>query len=91
MKRKIIFYILIIAVLVVAIYFLISYFSEAKGEKQLTRQMTLSDTFPSNIKPYVDELKKQYPNWEFKALYTNLDPPQEIFDRLLIMGRIVGN
>ncbi len=73
MKRKIIFYILIIAVLAVAIYFLISYFSEAKGEKQLTRQMTLSDTFPSNIKPYVDELKKQYPNWEFKALYTNLD------------------
>ena len=73
MKRKIIFYILMIAVLATAIYFLISYFSEVKGEKQLTRQMTLTDTFPSNIKPYVDELKKQYPNWEFKALYTNLD------------------
>lgn len=73
MKRKIIFYILIIAILAVSIYFLISHFSEVRGEKQLTRQMTLANTFPSNIKPYVDELKKKYPNWEFKALYTNLD------------------
>ena len=73
MKRKIVFFSVIIIVLVFVIYFLISYFSEVKGEKELTRQMTLSDTFPSNIKPYVDELKKKYPNWEFKALYTNLD------------------
>ena len=73
MKKKIIFFSIIIAVLVVVIYFSISYFSEVKGEKQLTRQMTLSNDFPANIKPYVDELKKKYPNWEFKALYTNLD------------------
>ena len=73
MKKKIIFFSIIIAVLVVVIYFLISYFSEVKGEKQLSRQMTLSNDFPANIKPYVDELKKKYPNWEFKALYTNLD------------------
>ena len=73
MKRKIVFFSVLIVVLVFVIYFLISYFSEVKGEKELTRQMTLSDTFPSNIKPYVDELKKKYPNWEFKALYTNLD------------------
>ena len=73
MKKKIIFFSIIISVLVVVIYFLISYFSEVKGEKQLSRQMTLSDDFPANIKPYVDELKKKYPNWEFKALYTNLD------------------
>lgn len=73
MKKKIIFFSIIIAVLVVVIYFSISYFSEVKGEKQLSRQMTLSNDFPANIKPYVDELKKKYPNWEFKALYTNLD------------------
>ena len=73
MKKKIIFFSIIIAVLVVVIYFSISYFSEVKGEKQLSRQMTLSNNFPANIKPYVDELKKKYPNWEFKALYTNLD------------------
>ena len=35
--------------------------------------MRLSDTFPSSYKPYIDELEKKYPNWEFKALYTNLD------------------
>ena len=73
MKRKIIFFSLIIVVLAFTIYFLISYFNEVKGEKELSRQMILSNTFPSNIKPYVDELKKKYPNWEFKALYTNLD------------------
>ena len=73
MKKKIIFFSIIIAVLVVVIYFSISYFSEVKGEKQLSRQMMLSNDFPANIKPYVDELKKKYPNWEFKALYTNLD------------------
>ena len=73
MKKKIIFFSIIIAILVVVIYFGISNFSEVKGEKQLSRQMTLSNDFPSNIKPYVDELKKKYPNWEFKALYTNLE------------------
>lgn len=73
MKKKIIFFSIIIAILAVVIYFSISYFSEVRGEKQLSRQMTLSDDFPANIKPYVDELKKKYPNWEFKALYTNLD------------------
>ena len=33
----------------------------------------LSDIFPDSYKPYINELKSKYPNWEFKALYTNLD------------------
>ena len=72
MKRKIIFSSIII-IMAIVIYFFISNFYKVKGEKQLTRQMTLSNTFPTGIEPYVTELKKKYPNWEFKALYTNLD------------------
>ena len=72
MKRKIIFSSIII-IMAIVIYFFISNFYKVKGEKQLTRQMTLSNTFPTVIEPYVAELKKKYPNWEFKALYTNLD------------------
>ena len=72
MKRKIIFSGIII-IMAIVIYFFISNFYKVKGEKQLTRQMTLSNTFPTGIEPYVTELKKKYPNWEFKALYTNLD------------------
>ena len=47
--------------------------NNVQSETLLTRQMMLSDVFPDSYKPYIDELKKQYPNWEFKALYTNLD------------------
>ncbi len=72
MKRKIIFSSIII-IMAIVIYFFISNFYKVKGEKQLTRQMTLSNTFPTEIEPYVAELKNKYPNWEFKALYTNLD------------------
>ena len=72
MKRKIIFSSIII-IMAIVIYFFISNFYKVKGEKQLTRQMTLSNTFPTETEPYVAELKNKYPNWEFKALYTNLD------------------
>ena len=47
--------------------------NNVQSETLLTRQMMLSDVFPDSYKPYIDELKKKYPNWEFKALYTNLD------------------
>ena len=72
MKRKIIFSSIII-IMAIVIYFFISNFYKVKGEEQLTRQMTLSNTFPTETEPYVAELKNKYPNWEFKALYTNLD------------------
>jgi len=31
------------------------------------------ENFPSSYQPYLVELQKQYPNWSFTALYTNLD------------------
>lgn len=72
MKRKFIISICIIAVLSFVIYFIISNINEA-NEQKLSRQMILSDTFPKEYQPYIDELQKKYPNWDFKALYTNLD------------------
>ena len=31
------------------------------------------ENFPDSYKPYLNELKEKYPNWEFTALYTGLD------------------
>ena len=31
------------------------------------------DSFPKSYQPYLRELKRKYPNWEFSALYTGLD------------------
>lgn len=31
------------------------------------------EAFPESYKPYLEILKKKYPNWNFIALYTNLD------------------
>lgn len=31
------------------------------------------ENFPDSYKPYLSELKKRYPNWEFTALYTGID------------------
>lgn len=31
------------------------------------------ENFPDSYKPYLYELKKKYPNWEFTALYTGFD------------------
>ena len=70
--KKAVISIFIIAILSFVIYFIISNINEA-NEQKLSRQMTLSDTFPKEYQPYIDELQKKYPNWDFKALYTNLD------------------
>ena len=48
--------------------------------------MRISNTFPENIKPYIEELKEKYPNWEFKALYTNLDW-KYVIDKENIFGK----
>ena len=78
MKKKIIIgitAIFLFALAILAIFAIVEFdeVDSEKDEKELTRQMTLSNVFPESYQPYIDELKKKYPNWEFKALYTNLD------------------
>ena len=66
MKRKFII-ITIVIITVIAISFILINKNVAKTE------MYVSSEFPESYEPYIEELKKQYPNWDFKALYTNLD------------------
>ena len=72
-KKIIIISSIIVLIILFIILFTIFNSNKAEDDKILTRQMRLSDTFPSSYKPYIEELEKKYPNWEFKALYTNLD------------------
>lgn len=78
MKRKIIIAASIIAVFVIIFIVLFTIFNSNKTENALegttlSNGMLLSNAFPATYQPYIDELKKKYPNWDFKALYTNLD------------------
>lgn len=72
-KKIIIISSIIVLIILFIILFTIFNSNKAEDDKILTRQMRLSDTFSSSYKPYIEELEKKYPNWEFKALYTNLD------------------
>ncbi len=69
MKKLVKIILLVILGLIVTFFIIFSLLQNnvAEGQKRL------STTFPASYKPYIEELKKQHPNWEFKALYTNLD------------------
>ncbi len=69
MKRIIKIILLIILALIITFFVIFSLLQNNVADKQ----KNISTTFPESYKPYIDELKKQHPNWEFKALYTNLD------------------
>ena len=84
-KKIIIISSIIVLIILFIILFTIFNSNKAEDDKILTRQMRLSVTFPSSYKPYIDELEKKYPNWEFKALYTNLDWKYVIAQCLLLL------
>ena len=75
MNRKLVYFISIVFILVIVFFLIFIFFksNEVKTRTLFSNEMLLSDNFPSNYQPYIDELKKNHPNWEFKALYTNLD------------------
>lgn len=78
MKKKIIIIASIIIVFIIVFIVLFTIWGSSKEENalegaRLANGMLLSASFPDAYQPYIDELKKKYPNWEFKALYTNLD------------------
>ena len=65
-NRKIYILIIILFLLILIIYFL---FSQVKASNKLNG----IESFPDTYRPYLTELSKKYPNWNFTALYTNLD------------------
>lgn len=60
-------YILIIIFLVIIIYLFFNFKVNA------STILEGIENFPSSYQPYLRELKNKYPNWNFVALYTNLD------------------
>ena len=78
MKKKLIILSSIIVLFAIVFIIIFTIFNSNKTENavegtKLSNGMLLLYTFPDIYQPYIDELKKKYPNWEFKALYTNLD------------------
>ena len=75
MKKRLLITFGVIAGLVIIFFIFFAIFNVNENETQtlFSNHMLLSDDFPDNYKPYIDELKKAYPNWEFKALYTDFD------------------
>ena len=78
MKKKIIVISSIIAIFIIVFIVIFTVLNSSKSENavegtKLLNGMLLSSNFPDSYEPYIKELKKKYSNWEFKALYTNLD------------------
>ncbi len=71
MKRKHFKSIILLLIIGLVITFFIVLSILQKEVAEDTRK--ISSEFPQNYKPYIDELKKKFPNWSFKALYTNMD------------------
>ena len=64
MKKKL-FYI----VFFVVIFLIIS----CNQQSQASTKLSGIESFPDSYKPYLYELKRKHPNWEFTALYTGID------------------
>ena len=67
-KNRILDLILIILlfVIIISFYYLFKSDSIARYNKRI-------DEFPESYRPYLEEISKNHPNWEFIPLYTNLD------------------
>ncbi len=56
-------------ILIISLVFLFFLTTKSSGATSLKG----IENFPESYKPYLNELKSKYPNWEFTALYTGLD------------------
>ena len=61
-----------IILFVLLIIFLLSYYFLFKNDTIAKENIRINE-FPDSYKPYLEELSKNHPNWEFIPLYTNLD------------------
>ena len=59
-------------VFIIFVIFLTLYVSSKKNV-EATTMVDGIENFPESYQPYLEELKKNHPNWTFTALYTNLD------------------
>lgn len=69
-NKKLWFILIFIIIALITIFSLVlSTFNKDVAEER----GAISNEFPQNYQPYIEELKKSHSNWTFKALYTNLD------------------
>ena len=68
MLKKQIWYLFGIIVIIILTTYILSQKSVKASEK-----LDGIENFPESYQPYLEELKKNHPNWSFTALYTNLD------------------
>ena len=68
MLKKQVWYLFGIIVIIILTTYILSQRSVKASEK-----LDGIENFPESYQPYLEELKKNYPNWSFTALYTNLD------------------
>lgn len=61
-----------IILFVLLIIFLLSYYFLFKNDT-IAKENNRINEFPDSYKPYLEELSRNHPNWEFIPLYTNLD------------------
>ena len=52
---------------------LLTIYAFSKKNVEATTMVDGIENFPESYQPYLEELKKNHPNWTFTALYTNLD------------------
>ena len=67
LKEKIRYGLYMILIILLAIYLF------PKEDVQAVNIVDGIENFPESYQPYLQELKKNHPNWTFTALYTNLD------------------
>ena len=60
------------SICIIFVILLTIYVSSKKNVKATTMADGI-ENFPESYQPYLEELKKNHPNWTFTALYTNLD------------------
>ena len=67
LKEKIRYGLYMVLIILLAIYLF------PKEDVQAVNIVDGIENFPESYQPYLEELKKNHPNWTFTALYTNLD------------------
>lgn len=72
-KDKKIIFVKIITVFILCTIFVNSFNLVCAKITQDLPVSEMRDEFPESYTPYIDSLKKEHPNWVFKAIYTNLD------------------
>ena len=72
-NKKLLYSFYIILIIILTIF--VSNKINVKALNNFEKSETLDgiENFPESYKPYLEELKKNHPNWTFTALYTNLD------------------